>query len=67
MKLKNKVYDVLKWIAIIGLYGLSVLVAGLGEIWGIPYTNEIVKTINLVGAVLGIWLGISNYNYKKEK
>lgn len=67
MKLKNKVYDVLKWIAIIGLYGLSVLVAGLGEIWGIPYTNEIVKTINLVGAVLGIWLGISNYKYKKEK
>ena len=65
MKLKNKVYDVLKWIAIIGLYGLSVLVAGLGEIWGIPYTNEIVKTINLVGAVLGIWLGISNYKYKK--
>ena len=67
MKLKNKVYDVLKWIAIIGLYGLSVLVAGLGEIWGIPYTNEIVKTINLVGAVLGIWLGISNYKYKKEQ
>ena len=39
--------------------------AGLGEIWGIPYINEIVKTINLIGTVLGIWLGISTYNYKK--
>lgn len=67
MKMSNKAYDVLKWVAIVGLYGLSTLVAGLGEIWGIPYTNEIVKTINLIGTVLGIWLGISSYNYNKEK
>ena len=65
MKMNNKVYDVLKWVAIVGLYGLSILIAGLGEIWGIPYTNEIVKTINLIGTVLGIWLGISSYNYNK--
>lgn len=67
MKINNKMYDALKWIAIVGLYGLATLVAGLGETWGIPYTNEIVKTINLIGTVLGIWLGISCYNYNKSK
>lgn len=64
--MSNKLYDKLKWVAIVGLYGLSVLVAGLGEIWGWPYTNEIVKSINIVGTALGIWLGISTINYYKN-
>jgi hypothetical protein len=66
MKFNNKVYDILKWVAMVGLYGLAVLMSGLGEIWHIPYTNEIVKTITLVGTVLGILLGISNINYNKK-
>lgn len=67
--MSNKAYDIFKWIAIVGLYGLSVLIAGLGEIWGWPYTYEIVKSINVIGTVLGIWLGLSsiNYNSKKEQ
>lgn len=65
--MNDKLYNILKWVAIVGLYGLSTLIAGLGETWGIPYTNEIVKTINLIGTVLGIWLGISCYNYNKDK
>lgn len=64
--MNDKLYNVLKWVAIVGLYGLAVLVAGLGEIWNLPYTNEIVKTINLIGTVLGIWLGISTINYLKK-
>lgn len=64
--MNNKVYDVLKWIAMVGLYALGVLMSGLGEIWHIPYTNEIVKTIALAGTVLGILLGISSVNYYKN-
>ena len=66
MKLSNKTYDTLKWIAIVGLYALATLVNGVGDIWNIPYTEQIVQTINLVGTVLGIVLGISNINYKKN-
>ena len=62
----NGWYDKLKWVAMVGLYGLSVLVAGLGEVWGWPYTNEIVKSINIIGTVLGIWLGISTVSYYKK-
>lgn len=65
--MSNKTYDILKWVALVGLYAVATLVNGLGEIWSIPMTDEIVKTINLLGTVLGIVLGISNVNYKKKE
>jgi len=64
--MKNKTYDILKWIALVGLYAVATLVNGLGDIWSIPMTDEIVQTINLLGTVLGIVLGISNVSYKKK-
>lgn len=64
--MNNKIYDVLKWVALVGLYAVATLVNGIGDIWGMPYTEEIVQTINLVGTVLGIVLGISNINYNKN-
>ena len=62
----SKNYDVLKWIALSGVYGLSLLMAGLGKIWNIPYTAQIVATIDLVGLVLGIWIGVSGIKYAKK-
>ena len=64
--MKDKTYNILKWVLSLGLYGLSVLVTGLNTIWGIPYADSIVKTIDLVGTVLGIWFGISCYTYYKS-
>lgn len=64
--MKNKTYDILKWVALVGLYALATLVNGIGDIWNISYTEQIVQTINLVGTVLGIVLGISNINYNKN-
>ena len=64
--MKNKTYDILKWVALVGLYALATLVNGLGDIWSIPMTDEIVQTINLLGTVLGIVLGISSANYNKK-
>ena len=59
----SKVYDILKWIALTGLYALGVLMAGLGKIWGIPYSEQICATIDLVGVVLGILIGVSGIKY----
>ena len=64
--MNNKTYDILKWVALVGLYALATLVNGIGDIWNISYTEQIVQTINLIGTVLGIVLGISNINYKKN-
>ena len=65
-KMSNEMYDLLKWIAEIALPALATLYLTLGGIWGLPYPKEIGATITAVDAFLGMLLGISNANYKKE-
>ena len=66
MKLSNKVYDALKFIAQIVLPALGTLYFALAGIWGFPYGEQIVGTIAAVDAFLGALLGISSLTYKKE-
>ena len=67
MKMSNKVYDVLKFIAQILLPALGTLYFALAQIWHFPYAEEIVGTITAVDAFLGALLGISTANYNKEQ
>lgn len=66
MKLNNKVYDALKWIAQYLLPAVGALYFALSQIWGLPYGEQIVGTITAVDAFLGAILGISTMSYKKE-
>ena len=65
MKLSNKAYDALKWIAQVALPALGTLYAALAGIWGLPYGEEIVGTILAVDTALGVLLGISTSKYNK--
>jgi hypothetical protein len=65
MKLKNKTYDILKWIAMCLLPAVGTLYFALAGIWGFPYGEEIVGTITAIDAFLGAILGISTYKYNK--
>ena len=65
MKLSNKVYDMLKWIAQVVLPAVGTLYAALSGIWGFPYGEEIVGTILAVDTCLGVVLGISTAKYNK--
>ena len=66
MKMSNKMYDVLKFIAQILLPALGTLYFALAKIWGFPYAAEIVGTISAVDAFLGALLGISTAKYNAE-
>lgn len=66
MKMDNKTYDTLKYIAQIVLPALATLYAGVAKIWGIPYGVEVPGTIMLVDAFLGALLMISSNNYYKS-
>lgn len=66
MRLNDKVYDILKWIAIIVLPALAVLYFTLAKIWGLPYGAEIPATINAIAVFIGALIGISQINYNKE-
>lgn len=65
MKMSNKVYDVLKYIALILLPALGTLYFALAKIWGFPYAAEVVGTISAIDAFLGALLKISTDNYNK--
>lgn len=67
MKLDNKTYDVLKWVAQILLPAAATLYVAVAGIWGFPYAKEIAGTISAVDLFLGALLGISSMNYYKEK
>lgn len=65
MKMNNKTYDILKWIAMYLLPGLGTLYFTIAGIWGLPYGEQIVGTITAIDTFLGILLGISTAQYNK--
>lgn len=65
MKLSNKTYDRLKWVAMCILPAFGTLYFALSSIWGLPYAEQVVGTISAINAFLGTILGISNHNYIK--
>ena len=67
MKISNKTYDVLKWIAQYLLPALGTLYFALAGIWGLPYGEQVVGTITAVDTFLGVVLGISTATYKKSQ
>lgn len=67
LKMDNKVFDILKWIAIVALPALSTFIVVIGKIWGWgDVALMIAQTITAVAALLGALLGISTIQYKKD-
>lgn len=66
MKLSNRVFDVLKWIAILFLPALAILIRTVFAIWKIPYGEQISATIIALQVFLGAIIGVSTLNYNKE-
>lgn len=65
--MSNKVYDVLKWVAIVALPALSTFIVVIGKIWGFgDISVNIAETITAVATLLGALLGISHIQYNKE-
>lgn len=64
--LSDKVYNILKWIAMYLLPAIGTLYFALAGIWGFPYGEEIVGTLTAVDTFLGVLLGISSAKYHKE-
>lgn len=65
MKLSNKMYDLLKWIAMYFLPAVGTLYFALAGIWNLPYGEQIVGSITAVDTFLGVILGISTIQYNK--
>jgi len=67
MRISNRAYDVLKWVAQYLLPALGTLYFALSTIWGLPYGEQVVGTVTAVDTFLGVILGISTVSYKTKK
>ena len=63
--MSNKIYDILKWVALVVLPATATLYFALSGIWGFPYGEQIVGTITAIDTFLGALLGISNIKYNQ--
>lgn len=67
MKISDKTYDRLKWIAQYFLPALGTLYFTLASIWGLPYGEQVIGTISAADAFLGVLLGLSSAAYRMEQ
>ena len=64
--MNDKLYKILKWIAMIFLPALGTLYFALAGIWGFPHAEQVVGTITAIDTFLGVILGISTAQYNKK-
>ena len=65
MKLSNKLYDVLKWFALIALDAIGLFYNTIATIWGFPYGDQVLATFAACSLLLGTLIGVSSVNYNK--
>lgn len=66
MKLSNKQYDILKWIATTFLPLFIAFIAGLGKALNWESTELAVTILGLINSFLGGLLGVSSNKYNKD-
>lgn len=67
MKLNDKTYDVMKWIVWVFLPALTLLIGGLGELYGWADANVYTTVLALITTFLGTITGVSNKKYHDER
>lgn len=65
MKLSNKQYDTIKWIAVVAIPAAATLILTVGKIWGLPYYDNIAATFTACGLFIAALLGVSSAAYYK--
>lgn len=67
MRMCDKTYNVLKWMAQLLLPAMGTLYFALASIWRLPYGEQVVGTITAVDTFLGVILGITTAQYKQKQ
>lgn len=67
MIIPNKVYDVLKWVALVALDAVGVFYNTLSAIWGFPFGDEVMATCAAASLLIGALIGVASVTYKWKK
>lgn len=60
----SKLYDALKWIALVALDASGIAYESLAQVWNLPFGNEVMKTCTVVSVFIGTLIGVSSHKYK---
>lgn len=63
--LPDKVYLACKWTGLIACPALATFVGVVGPVWGMPYVDATVTTINATGLLIGALIGASAITAKE--
>lgn len=63
--LPDSVYSILKWLGLIACPALATFVGVVGPVWGMPYVEATVTTINALGLLIGALIGASHITAKE--
>lgn len=66
MKMSNKVYDVLKWLALVAFDAVGYFYQEIADVWALPYGDEVLKTCVAISILIGALIGVSSAKYKKD-
>lgn len=66
MKLSNKAYDALKWVALVALDAVGLFYNTMSAIWGLPFGDEILATCTAISLFIGALIGVSSVQYNKN-
>ena len=64
--MSNKLYDVLKWIALVALDAVGLFYSTIAGIWGLPYGDQVLETCVAMSLLLGALVGVSATQYNKK-
>ena len=63
----SKLYDVLKWIALVALDALGIAYESLAQVWNLPFGDEVMKTCTIVSVLIRTLIGVSSHKYKNTE
>lgn len=63
----SKLYDALKWIALVALDALGIAYESLAQVWNLPFGDEVMKTCTIFSVLIGTLIGVSSHKYKNIK
>lgn len=65
--LPDKIYNILKWVSLVGLPAIITFYGVLGTTLNIPYVQQTLTIAIAFNTMLGTMLGVSSVSYAKKK
>lgn len=64
--MNNRLYDILKWVALVALPALITFYGVVGSTLGIPHTQEVLTIAVAFDTMMGTMLGVSSALYNRK-